>query len=165
MLLSQAKLLRFLEEGEFERLGSTETLKSDVRVIAATNKRLEKEITERRFRDDLYYQLADAVDLLKNQHWKGNCRELRNLIERAVVLVRATEINSLDLMKIRETTESEISFDEKPLREARDDFERGYILRLIGKYNGNLTKVAEVLEIDRSHLYRKLKELGIERKA
>ncbi|MDH5186976.1 MAG: sigma-54 dependent transcriptional regulator [candidate division WOR-3 bacterium] len=137
---AQAKLLRFLQEGEFERLGSTETIKVNVRIIAATNKNLLEEIEKRNFRADLYYRLnvmsifvpplrerkddilvlADyfldkycaedgvpkkiltppAIDFLKNLPWKGNVRELENLIARASILVKSHEIKQNDLMKL-----------------------------------------------------------------
>jgi len=198
---AQAKLLRFLQESEFERLGSTKTLKVDVRVIAATNKNLEHEIAEQRFREDLFYRLnviniyvpplrerkedipvladyfvelvceehgvpkkilaSDVIEFLKNQYWKGNIRELRNVIERAVILLKTPEINSSDLMKVMETSSKVIEINDKPLRDARDDFEREYIIKLLTKFDWNMTKTAEALEIDRAHLYRKLKELGI----
>lgn len=203
-LSAQAKLLRFLQEGEFERLGNTTTLKVDVRVIAATNKSLEQEIQKQKFREDLLYRLnvinifvpplrerkedipelakyfineaceeygvsektltADAIEFLKNQQWKGNIRELKNVMERVVILIKSTEINSSDLLQVIESSEKDNKFIEKPLRDARDDFERDYIIKLLNKYNWNMTKTAEALEIDRAHLYRKMKELGIEEK-
>jgi two-component system nitrogen regulation response regulator NtrX len=201
-LSAQAKLLRFLQEGEFERLGSTNTFKVDVRVITATNKNLRQEIQEQRFREDLYYRLnvinifvpslrdrkddipaladffiadiceaqgipqksltQDAVEFLQNQQWKGNIRELRNVIERAVILIKNIEINASDLSKVNEDGACEMKQEHKTLRDARDDFERRYILQLLSKHNWNMTKTAEILQIDRAHLYRKLKELNIE---
>jgi len=139
-LSAQAKLLRFLQEGEYERLGGTETIKVDVRVIAATNKNLLKEIDQRNFREDLYYRLnvisiyvpslrerkedipvladyflekccedngiskkdltPDAVDFLKGLPWKGNVRELENLIARATIFIKSNEITAKDLMPL-----------------------------------------------------------------
>ncbi|MEO0099464.1 MAG: sigma-54 dependent transcriptional regulator [candidate division WOR-3 bacterium] len=201
-LSTQAKLLRVLEEGEFERLGSIDILKVDVRVIAATNKNLEKEMAGGKFREDLFYRLnvisiyipplrerkedipvladyflsvaceengipkktltSDAIEFLKSQTWKGNCRELKNLIERAAILIRTSEISFKDLIKVMETGYGPKASDvEKSLREARDEFERRYILELLSKYNGNLTKTAEVLKIHRAHLFRLMKRLGI----
>jgi two-component system nitrogen regulation response regulator NtrX len=203
-LPAQAKLLRFLQEGEFERLGSTMTTKVDVRIIAATNKKLEKEISEQKFREDLLYRLnviniyvprlrerkedipelanyfiseacaeygvsvktltPDAIEFLKNQYWKGNIRELKNVMERVVILIKSSEINSSNLVRVMEIDEKDIRFIEKPLRDARDDFEREYILKLLTRHNWNMTKTAETLQIDRAHLYRKMKELNIEEK-
>ncbi len=198
---AQAKLLRFLQEGEFERLGSTKTIQVDVRIIAATNKVVEKEIAENNFREDLYYRLnvvhihipplrertedipalvdyfldiiceeyglpkkaltPDAIDFLKRQTWKGNCRELRNVIERAVIMIRPTQITAKEIIRLIETTEPNNRIDEKPLKKARDEFEKEYILNILTKYNWSLTKTANVLSIDRTHLYRKLKYLNI----
>ena len=200
---AQAKLLRFLQEGEFERLGSTKTIKVDVRIIASTNKKLEREIAKGNFREDLYYRLnvvhvyvpplrertddipvladyfleaicdehgipkksltTDAIEFLKSQTWKGNCRELRNIIERSVIVIKHSEINSKDILNVMEIdNRAAIQLYNKPLRQARDDFERNYILKLLSTYNWNLGKTAQVLEIDRTHLYRKIKQLNIE---
>jgi two-component system, NtrC family, nitrogen regulation response regulator NtrX len=198
---AQSKLLHFIQDGVFERLGSTETHIVDVRIIAATNKNLENEINELRFREDLFYRLnvvhihipplrerledipvlaehfldtvceeygvpqksltTDAVDFLKRQNWKGNIRELRNVIERSVILIRSIKINSNDLIKVMEIDDSKIKSDSKPLKDARDDFERDYILKMLNKYNWNLRRVSQILNIDRSHLYRKMKQLKI----
>ncbi|MBS4015250.1 MAG: sigma-54-dependent Fis family transcriptional regulator [Candidatus Latescibacteria bacterium] len=200
-LSAQAKLLRFLQEGEFERLGSTKTIKVDVRVIAATNKNLEKEISEKKFRDDLLYRLnvikinvpplrerkddiaelamyflksaceengvalkilsKDAVSFLENQYWKGNIRELKNAMERTSILIKINEVDSDDLKKVIEITNDELEIIEKPLRDARDDFEKEYIYKILKRNNWNLTKTAQVLDIDRTHLYRVMKQLGI----
>jgi two-component system nitrogen regulation response regulator NtrX len=199
-LSAQSKLLRFLQEGEFERLGGNETIKVDVRIIAATNKNLLKEIEEKRFRDDLYFRLnqipiyipplrervediphlADyfltkyceeygvpkktltpqALDYLKNQPWKGNIRELENLIIRAVILIRSNEINSQDLLIItQEPTKKNYA---KTLKEATKEFQKEFILNKLAENNWNKTKTAEALGIKRPNLYRKLKELGID---
>jgi two-component system, NtrC family, nitrogen regulation response regulator NtrX len=139
-IAAQAKLLRFLQEGEFERLGENKTIKVDVRVIAATNKNLLKEIDQKNFREDLYYRLnvlsiyvpplrerkddipiladyflekhcaengiskkrltPDAVKFLQTLPWKGNIRELENLIARVVIFVKSYEITAKDLTQL-----------------------------------------------------------------
>jgi DNA-binding NtrC family response regulator len=200
--------LRFLQEDEFERLGSNETIKVDVRIVAATNKRLEKEIEEKRFREDLFYRLnviniyipplrerkddiptmadyfltvigeeqgvpkksltSDAIEFLINQPWRGNGRELRNVMERAVILIKSTEINSNDVMKILESEEKKplVSLlddlkSKKTLKQATEEFQKEFILKALAENNWNKTKTAEYLNIERAYLHRKLKDLGI----
>src|SRR5262249_37240024 len=134
---TQAKVLRVLQEGEVERLGSARTIKVDVRVIAATNKNLEEEIEKGRFREDLYFRLAvipihvpplrdrsddipplvrhymdyfarennmrpkrisaGALELLQRYRWKGNIRELRNTVERMIIMTGGDTIDIADL--------------------------------------------------------------------
>ena len=200
-LSAQAKLLRFLQEEEFERLGGTEIIKVDVRIIAATNKNLIEEIEQNNFRDDLYYRLnvitilvpplrertddipvlADyffykyrepngipkkyftpsAIEFLKNLPWKGNIRQLENVIERAAILVKSQEIGPNDLMRILESDDIPKKFLQKKLKEATEQFEKEFILSILAENNGNKPKTAEMLDIDVSHLYRKLKDFGI----
>jgi len=117
----QAKLLRVLQEGEFERVGGTETKQVNVRVIAATNRRLDEAVAEGVFRSDLYYRLnvvpielpplreragdipvhgvPEAVlDAMERYDWPGNVRELANLVERAVILARGAELRVEDIL-------------------------------------------------------------------
>jgi two-component system nitrogen regulation response regulator NtrX len=200
-LSAQAKLLRFLQEQEFERLGSTKTIKVDVRIIAATNKNLIAEIEHKNFRDDLYYRLnvitifvpplrertgdipilADyffdkysesngipkksftpaAIEYLKNLPWKGNIRQLENIIERAAILVKSQEIGPNDIARILESDEIPKKLLQKKLKEATEQFEKEFILSILAENKGNKLKTAEMLGIDVSHLYRKLKDFGI----
>lgn len=207
-LTAQAKLLSFLQEGEFERLGSTETFKVDVRVVAATNKKLEKEIEAKRFREDLFYRLnviniyipplrerkddiptmadyfltviceeqgvpkksltTDAIEYLKNQPWHGNGRELKNVMERSVILIKSAEINSNDIMKIQESEEKnyshlmpDIQNTKRTLKQATEEFQKEYIIKALAENNWNKTKTAEYLNIERAYFHRKLKDLGI----
>ena len=197
-LSAQAKLLRFLQEAEFQRLGSTETIKVNVRIVAATNKNLVKEIEQKRFREDLYYRLnvigiyvpslrerkedipfladhfldkyceengvpkknitAEAIDFLKNQPWKGNIRELENLIARALILVKSDEIKPKDLLPM---TESKKEMSQHTLKDATEKFQKEFILKILAENNWNKAKTADVLGIERPNLYRKLKDLGI----
>lgn len=109
---------------------------------------------------------SDAKDTLLNHDWPGNVRELKNLMERAVILSRGAEITARDLgpLALRHIAEPDpFSFPAfSSLREARDWFEGIYIQREMRAQNGNMTRVAEVLGLDRSNLYKRLKALGIE---
>jgi Response regulator containing CheY-like receiver, AAA-type ATPase, and DNA-binding domains len=204
-LLTQAKVLRVLQEQRFTHLGGSREITVDVRVIAATNKDLEAEIEAGRFRKDLFYRLnvipivvpplserredipvlveefmsevvrttgsrpkrfsREALDRLMAYSWPGNVRELRNVVERLVIMVpedeiRAEHLRFLDLGVPRRpvTGEGEIL----PLREARARFEREYISDVLARCGGNVTRAARQLGLERSHLHRKLKQLGIE---
>lgn len=199
-LSAQAKLLRFLQESEFQRLGSTETIKVNVRIVAATNKNLVKETEQKRFREDLYYRLnvigiyvpslrerkedipfladhflekyceengvpkkhltSEAIDFLKNQPWKGNIRELENLIARALILVKSDEIKPKDLLPM--TPEVVTRCASSTLKDATEKFQKEFILKILAENNWNKAKTADVLGIERPNLYRKLKDLGIE---
>ncbi|MCX7829934.1 MAG: sigma-54 dependent transcriptional regulator, partial [Acidobacteria bacterium] len=201
-LMTQAKVLRALEEQKIEPVGASEQIKVDVRVIAATNKDLEKEISEGRFREDLYYRLnviflklpplrernGDII-LLFNYYldyyakkykkekkrlsqssqkalmecpWNGNVRELKNLAERVIIMHRGEEISEEDLfLKPSKEQRSIHKMYEGTLKEARDAFERDYILKTLNETGGNIAKCAEILGIERRHLYRKLSALKI----
>src|SRR5574337_1233378 len=209
-LKTQAKVLRVLQEQTFERVGGTETLTVDVRVIAASNKALEEEIQKGSFREDLFYRLnvipfevpplrgrtedipllaahflrlfseeygkrvktvnPEAMDLLLQHPWPGNVRELRNVIERMVIMVSQDVIRPSDIapsLRARpgaapETATEPAAGWDGTLREARDQFEREYILRRLTEKHWNITRTAECLGIERSNLHRKLKTYGIE---
>jgi two-component system nitrogen regulation response regulator NtrX len=209
-LKTQAKVLRVLQEQTFERVGGTETLTVDVRVIAASNKALEEEIQKGTFREDLFYRLnvipfevsplrqrkedipllaahflrlfseeygkrekslsPGAMDLLRQHPWPGNVRELRNVMERMVIMVPGDTIQDADLapsLRARPGVAAEAPGDQMmewdgTLREARERFERQYILRRLGEANWNITRTAERLGIERSNLHRKMKAYEIE---
>jgi two-component system response regulator HydG len=194
---TQAKLLRVLQEGEFERLGGTRTLKADVRLVAATNTDLATRIREKRFREDLFYRLNvitiripplrdrredipllaqhflrrfsaknakaiagftdDATDLLQTYAWPGNVRELENVIERAVVLTRASMISPADL------PETVVGSDQAarhlvisigtPLEEVEDRL----IEETLRYTKGDKTLAAKLLGIATRTIYRRLK--------
>jgi two-component system nitrogen regulation response regulator NtrX len=200
----QAKLLRFLQEGELQRVGSTRMTKVDVRVIAATNKNLPLEIKERRFRGDLYYRLnvvtlnipplrerkedipllaehflakfcrdeatvqktlaPDAMNLLANQPWVGNVRELANVIQRCVVLLSQPVLAARDIEPLLMTGAGAVEGSERTrsLHDAREDFERSYILGVLTDCQWNVAEAARVLGVDRTSLYGTFKRLGIE---
>jgi len=203
-LKTQAKVLRALEEQAFERVGGKDTIKVDVRVIAASNRDLAALIAAGGFRDDLYYRLnvipievpalrarKDDIPLLIDHFigifcaengrrlkrvsgealayflaydWPGNVRELRNMVERLVIMTPGDVIDVADLpVPLRPKPEVGTSVDarEKSLKEARDNFERAYILAELRAHDWNMTRTADRLGIERSHLYRKVKLYGI----
>lgn len=209
-LKTQAKVLRVLQEQTFERVGGSETLTVDVRVIAASNKDLEEEIRKGTFREDLFYRLnvipfdvpplrertediallathflelfsreygkrqkalsPEAMALLQQYAWPGNVRELRNVIERMVIMVPQEVIGRDDLalsLRLRPPAETEAAAAsdegmEGTLREARERFEKVFILRRLRETHWNITRAAERLGIERSNLHRKMKGYGID---
>ncbi len=201
-LRTQAKVLRVLEEQRFEPLGSNHPCKVNVRVIAATNKKLEDQIARGLFREDLFYRLnvipftvpalreraedipilarhflADfssaygrkpkelsdtAMSVLTQYPWPGNVRELRNLIERLVIICPHARIEPLHLPP--ELFRGVSGAAAKPyasLQEARAAYEREFILRKLEENRWNMTQTSAALGLERSHLYRKMKALGI----
>src|SRR5438094_2882142 len=203
-LKTQAKVLRALEEQAFERVGGKDTIRVDVRVIAASNRDLETLIREGRFRDDLYYRLnvipievpplrakkddipvlvdhfiaqfcaengkrakalsSEALGYFLAYDWPGNVRELRNMVERLVIMAPGDVITAEDLpvpLRPKEAAAPAGEARDRSLKDARDNFERAYILVELRANDGNVTRTAERLGIERSHLYRKLKAYNI----
>ena len=202
-LKTQAKVLRALEEQAFERVGGKDTVRVDVRVIAASNRDLAALIRDGGFREDLYYRLAvipievpsvrarkdDVPELVEHflaqfcaengkrrktvsgealayffaYDWPGNVRELRNMVERLVIMSPRDVIGPDDLPAPLRPKDEAPATDarERSLREAREHFERAYILAELHTHDWNMTRTAERLGIERSHLYRKLKAYGI----
>jgi two-component system, NtrC family, nitrogen regulation response regulator NtrX len=201
-LKTQSKVLRVLEEQRVERLGSNQPITVDVRVIAATNKKLEEEIGRNAFREDLFYRLnvipfyvpalreriedmpilaahflaefceaygkkpkefsAPAMEVLLSYPWPGNVRELKNLVERLVIMSPAQKIEPHHLPP--ELFRGASKSPQKPyesLQEARSAYEREFVLRKLEENRWNMTKAAEALGLERSHLYRKMRSLGI----
>jgi two-component system nitrogen regulation response regulator NtrX len=201
-LKTQSKVLRALDEQKFTRVGDDAPIKVDVRVIAATNKDLEDEISRGNFREDLFYRLnvipfyvpplrerkedisllakhflkefsaaysrrsreitEDAIELLMRYSWPGNVRELRNVIERLVIMnptVARIERKHLPPLMHRDGSRTSSGFS--TLHQARAAYERDYILKKLDENHGNVSRTAEVLGLERSHLYRKMKTLGI----
>jgi len=198
---TQAKLLRVLETQQFQRVGGSQNIKVDVRVIAATNKDIEAMVKEEAFRDDLYFRLnvipidvpplrerredipllveyflaelaaeygrapkkmtPEALEKLLAQDWPGNIRELRNLIERLVIMTPSETIGPEGIAR-KDTFAAGDHFDVRSLREARDRFEKDFISRKLEENRWNISRTAEAIEIERSNLHRKIKSLGIE---
>jgi len=211
---TQAKVLRVLQEGEVERLGSARTIKVDVRVIAATNKNLEEEIEKGHFREDLYFRLAvipifvpplrerpddvpllvrhfmdyfsrennvrpkritqSALDALQRYRWKGNIRELRNTVERLIIMTGGDSIDLPDLPEsLRSPSASASGASGAPraagdeagkagtLREFKDMSERAYLVQKLRENGWNISKTAEVIDTPRSNLYKKLEQYQI----
>jgi two-component system nitrogen regulation response regulator NtrX len=199
--LTQAKVLRVLQESSFTRVGGSQEVRVDVRVIAATNKNLEEEIAAGRFREDLFFRLnviplrvppvaerredvpllvdefirqfarrdgvppkrvsAAAMSKLQAADWAGNVREIRNVVERLVVMVPDEEIEPDHLDLRPGVTRLALPAELLPLKEARARFERGYIEQVVEACGGNMSQAAKLLGLERSHLYRKLRALGV----
>jgi len=201
-LRTQSKVLRVLEEQTVEPVGSNQSLRVDVRVIAATNKRLDDEIMHGRFREDLFYRLnvipfvipplreriedlpilaryflADyagaygrrlkelseaALDVMMRYPWPGNVRELRNVIERLVIVCPHERIETLHLPpELFRGGSQPVQIPPSTLHEARSSYERDFILRKLEENQWNMTRTAAAIGLERSHLYRKMKTLGI----
>jgi two-component system, NtrC family, nitrogen regulation response regulator NtrX len=202
---TQARVLRALEEQAFERVGGKETLRVDVRVLAASNQNLSELIAQGRFREDLFYRLSvipvevpplrqrtedipllvehfiklfsgenakhpktisvEALAYFLSYDWPGNVRELRNMVERLVIMtpgdVIGPDVLPPPLRPRDPAATAEDTQREKTLKEARETFERAYILGELRAHEWNMTRTAEKLGIERSHLYRKLKMYGI----
>ncbi len=211
---TQAKILRILQEKKFERVGGSQTISVDARIVAATNKDLRQEIQQGRFREDLFYRLnvipfsvpqlrerkgdipllvehflrefsmthgrelrsvsPEGMRALVDYSWPGNVRELRNFMERIVILGRdgeppltASEIlaqlNSEALQERIQPRDEEIESSlKRNLKDARHGFEREFILKTLRENGWNISKAAQTLGIERSHLHRKIKSYGID---
>src|SRR6266700_1050478 len=197
----QAKVLRVLEEQRFEPVGSNTPINVDVRVIAATNKRLDEEIERGTFRSDLFFRLnvipfevpplrerledvpllvdhfnerfakaygkkpkrfdEKAIDIMQRYSWPGNIRELRNTIERVVIMHQNHRVGAKDLPAFGEAEPPASSYRFPSFKEASDAYHREFIQRKIEEAGGNISRAAELMGIDRSHLYRRMRALGI----
>ena len=209
-LETQGKVLRVLVEQKFLRIGGSQKVAVDVRIISSTSRDLEREMGEGRFREDLYHRLnvvplrvpglaerredipelvsyfvqqisqtsglaprrigEDAIAVLQAHDWPGNVRELRNNIERLMILsggeadamitadMLPDEIGSNVPLPVNGGAEHLMSL---PLREAREIFEREYLLAQINRFGGNISRTAEFVGMERSALHRKLRALGV----
>jgi two-component system, NtrC family, nitrogen regulation response regulator NtrX len=227
---TQAKVLRVLQEGEVERLGSSRTIKVDVRVIAATNKDLEDEIAQGRFREDLYFRLSvipifvpplrerledipalvqhfvtqfsrennrrparfspGAMEMLRLARWRGNIRELGNVVERLLIMSDRETIEPDDVRQVVRLDAgrpgaSSVAAAPMPatgeggrpdganlpmptggskpstLREFKEWSERAFLVEKLREFGWNISKTAEVMDTPRSNLYKKLEQYQI----
>ncbi len=200
-LKTQSKVLRALEEQRFEPVGSDTPISVNVRVIAATNKRLEAEIERGTFRTDLFYRLnvvpfeipplrerledipllvahfnrefseankrrpkqftESAIERMQNYPWPGNVRELRNTVERVIIMHAAVNVEADELPILSGEAPPASSYNFDSWREAAETYEREYIQRKLAECDGNITRTAELMGVDRSNLYRRMKALNI----
>ncbi|MEK7285815.1 MAG: sigma-54 dependent transcriptional regulator [Nitrospirota bacterium] len=202
----QAKLLRFLQEREFERVGGNQTLTVDVRVIAATNRDLDHAVEIGQFREDLFFRLnvvslslpslrerkedieslcasflqqscqqirrplmslsKEAITHLTQYHWPGNIRELKNMIERAVVLVSGNEIKPCDLPLLQTRERRRAKREEtmvEPYHVSVLSHQKRVIAKALQETAGNQSKAATLLGLQRTYLSRLMKQMGIGR--
>jgi len=197
----QVKLLRVIQEREVEKVGGVASKKINIRIIAATNRNLEKLVLEGKFREDLYYRLnvvtieipplrergndivlisnhllkklsidldkkvtgisKEAEHYLKTYEWKGNVRELENILERAINIMEDREtINIQDLPK--EITGKNPALVPKKLQEVLAESEKNAIILALRATGGNKTKAAKILDIGRTSLYEKIEKYKIQ---
>jgi two-component system response regulator GlrR len=191
----QTRLLGVLERRVVQRLGSTQARPVDVRVLAATNRDLRREVNRKSFREDLYFRLAvvtiempplrarpedielyvedflrehpgvtidaETMQRLGEQPWPGNVRELRNVIERAVALGEV-DVPAADHVLPRVGGDIDVGVPFKVAKSALvDEFERGYVERLMQAHGDNITQAARAAEIDRVYLLRLLDKYGM----
>jgi two-component system nitrogen regulation response regulator NtrX len=197
---TQAKLLRVIENQQFQRVGGSRNIKVDVRVIAATNKDLAERVREGAFRDDLFFRLnvipisvpplrarkediallvehflsllaaeygqppkkvsPEALRKLRDYDWPGNIRELRNLMEKLLIMTPSDTIRAEDIV-LRDYSGEKDYFCLDTLREAREAFEKDFLARKLEENGWNISRTAEVLGIERSNLHRKIKTYEI----
>ena len=209
--VTQSKVLRALENRTVERLGGSQSIPVDVRVISATHRNLPLAIRDGQFREDLFYRLRvitielpplrghkediailaesfvrlhaarlgrtphigkEAMKALERYDWPGNIRELKNAIERALVLSRGDELAATDLpeevvARHADTAQSgegeDFGLREKDFREAKRKFEVAYLLRQLGSHRWNISRTAATIGLHRQSLQERLRELGIRR--
>ncbi|MGB5306268.1 MAG: sigma-54 dependent transcriptional regulator [Gammaproteobacteria bacterium] len=210
-LQTQARLLGVFQTNSYVRVGGTEDVEVDLRIVATTHRDLEAEVTAGRFRDDLFYHLnvvplripalrehADDVhDLLnfyvdylvthemldyrhfsvaaqnrlRNYDWPGNIRELKNLVQRLLILGSDAEIDAAEIELAISTQHQSAGAGagprmpyDLPLREAREQFEHNYLEYQLREVGGSVGKLAKRVGMERTHLYRKLRALGLDHK-
>ena len=199
----QAKLLRFLEEKAFKRVGGAADIKVDVRVVAATNRDLEEEVKAGRFRSDLYYRLnvlpitlpplrshledvpalvafyvdafnrefkknvrsitPAALRLLQGYGWPGNIRELRNVVERAMLLAEGPELDAPDFSMLVGRAGSGGTFELPPQGVKLEQLERDLVVQALERAGGNQTRAAALLGLNRDQIRYRIEKFGLTR--
>ena len=203
-ILLQPKILRALQENEIQRVGGQKEIRVDVRILAATNRKLDEEVRKGVFREDLYYRLnvfpivapplrerredlpdlvahflvrvceennmkplemdPQALEQLCRYDFPGNIRELRNLMERLMILASPNQIHVEDVYRVIPRTSVENDAKPRSLLYSRlEDTERELILKTLDENRWQISKVARILGLERSHLYKKMKHYGITR--
>jgi len=207
-LAAQAKVLRALQEGIITRVGGEKPIRVDVRVIAATNKSLEKEIDAGRFREDLFFRLNvvpiqvpplrerrddiamlvqhfitkaieeqrlpprgiadEAVDRLTRMEWSGNVRELRNTVERLLILARGNEIAAADVERLVGGAQAAGALTgdlltAETFAEFKERAERAFILAKLRDHDWNVSETARAIDMPRSNLYKKIERYALVR--
>ncbi len=203
-LRTQAKVLRVLQEGEVERIGSQKTIQVDVRVIAATNKSLEEAIEDSQFREDLFFRLSvipvdvpplreraedvpiliqhfvkqfcgennyrpktfapEAVEALKHHGWRGNVRELRNTVERLLIMVPEDVVRREHLEGVLRGPASAgggVAPPPASLKGFKENAERAFLVQKLRESRWNISATAAAIGTPRSNLYKKLEQYGI----
>ena len=201
----QAKLLRFLEEKTFKRVGGLADIRVDVRVIAATNRNLEADVEAGKFREDLFYRLqvmpislpplreragdirrlvsyyvdrynrefrkrvkgltTDALQMLDQYRWPGNIRELRNAIERAMLLTEREWLQPDDFTTLMRTPASQSQFRLPPAGLVLEDVERQLVVQALERAHGNQTRAGQLLGINRDQVRYRIEKFGLARPA
>jgi two-component system nitrogen regulation response regulator NtrX len=201
------KILRFIQDGSFERVGGNRRLTADIRIIAASSRSLEPDSAAGVFNQDLYYQLStipfrtpalrdrledigplvqhfvaqffrreggeakaflpEALNKLQRYSWPGNLRELKNVVERLLIMAPGRVISAEDITLLSGETAAALpstdgALSRSTLRDAREDFEREFIIHKLEENDWNISRTAELINLERSNLHRKIKCYGIE---
>jgi two-component system nitrogen regulation response regulator NtrX len=208
-LSAQAKLLRVLQEGVVTRIGGSKSIQVDVRVLAATNKDLDSEIAEGRFREDLLYRLNvvpievpplrdrredipalvahfaeqlsasagvpgrkfadDAVRRLQSRAWPGNIRELRNAVERALILASGKMVTAADIDQLLPSAGTgpgaAEAFGSQTFETFKQEAERNFLVQQLREHDWNVSETARALKMPRSNLYKKIERYGLTRES
>lgn len=206
-LNTQMKILRFIQDGSFERVGGSRRLTADIRIIAATSRSLDLDSAAGKFSSDLYYQLGtmpfrapalrerledigplvqhfvaqffrreggeakaflpEAISRLQQYPWPGNLRELKNVVERLLIMTPGRVISADDIPLLSGEPSAQLqpagdALSRSSLRDAREDFEREFIIHKLEENDWNISRTAELIDLERSNLHRKIKSYGID---